>query len=688
MTSPPTENSTESKRERASEALPTDSSRLRWSEVPGQHALRVKVKLGVLIALLILHVVISWLAIVPGYLLIVEACYPWMTGDFSATGGLALWNGYDEFPSVELSHRHLPIHGGRVVPTYPYLFPVICLPFYRLWGFFGLFVVNALAFVGVVLLCLASARRMFRDLNLALNACFIFMLATFAWEYSQAAWPHTTSLLFVMAAFYLWVRAYHAETPMEAVVFAFFVGLVAGFAPGVRLESFLVLPCLLLPFLFVRPWRPYEALMIVIGALPGLAVLSATDYVKFGVFSPFTYGEGAGVPVHYMIIAVAVVLAAWVLTRSPLAALRNRKALLIVLAVVAGVIAGPGRLEGLRTVGSNAVVSLLDVRALDVSVKLPSLDRTPTGGMIYVGAHKKSLLQSMPFLVLLMVPLACMRRQREDMVDLCVLFLVPAVVVGYYTIFPHEYGGLCLNFRYFVSFLPFVAILCAYGIREMESQWGAPLGLAGWVAIVVLTGAAYWWLVWLPGTTLESLELPVLVVPLILAAFLLFLLAAGILVKTEGSRPLRVAAWVLLWMALAWGAFMAFFHDYPRHLRMRLVSELLGEQVLSLVPGASLFFSHPYLAPTLLEGHRIRIAFPGMDQGKDMPRLAEFHLSQGRRVFGVFSERFWARLEKRVFTRHSILPMFDVGAGAFLGEIRQRPEPTADQEGKPGQGGP
>ena len=101
----------------------------------GGRPLRVKVKLGLLIGLLSLHVIVSWVTIVPGYLLIDEVCYHWMARDFSATGGLDLWNGYDEFPSVELSHRHLPIHRGRVVATYPYLFPVICLPSYRLLGF-------------------------------------------------------------------------------------------------------------------------------------------------------------------------------------------------------------------------------------------------------------------------------------------------------------------------------------------------------------------------------------------------------------------------------------------------------------------------------------------------------------------------------------------------------------------------
>jgi hypothetical protein len=281
-----------------------------------------------------------------------------------------------------------------------------------------------------------------------------------------------------------------------------------------------------------------------------------------------------------------------------------------------------------------------------------------------------------------------MVRERKDTVNLAVLFLIPAVIVGYYAYFPHEYGGLCLNFRYFVSFLPFLAILCAYGIREMEVRWGSPPGPAVWVPVVAITAVLYWWLVLEPGATLESLELPLLAVPLFLAGFLLFLLAGGLLVATEGSRPLRASAWVVLWVAMAWASFTAFLHDYPRHQQVRLGGYVLGESILSHVSGDSLFFSHPFLAPTLIDGHRIRIAFPAMDRGRDMPKLINFHLDHGRRVFGAFPESFWTRLETEVLTRHSVHRIADIVEGAFLGEIRLRPEPPPEQGEKPRETGP
>jgi hypothetical protein len=60
-----------------------------------------------------------------------------------------------------------------------------------------------------------------------------------------------------------------------------------------------------------------------------------------------------------------------------------------------------------------------------------------------------------------------------------------------------------------------------------------------------------------------------------------------------------------------------------------------------------------------------------------MPRLINFHLAHGRRVFGAFSERFWTMLETQVLTSHTVQRMAHIGGGAFLGEIRLRSEPAA-----------
>ena len=144
------------------------------------------IKISILLALALVHIVISLFFIVPGYISIDEIVYHMATKNFAQTAGFELWNGYRASPSPEMYHSFFPPHQGRLVAMYPYLFPVLAAPVYRVAGFYGLFLVNAAAFLGVVLLCYGIAVRLLRDENLALNACLILALCTFAWEYSRS----------------------------------------------------------------------------------------------------------------------------------------------------------------------------------------------------------------------------------------------------------------------------------------------------------------------------------------------------------------------------------------------------------------------------------------------------------------------------------------------------------------------
>ena len=86
-----------------------------------------------------------------------------------------------------------------------------------------------------------------------------------------------------------------------------------------RLDAVLVFPALVLPFVFARPWRPREALMVLLGAVPGMLVLAIVNSIKFGAFNPFDYGEGPGSQqIDYfgvMLPVVGVLVAVWVITR-------------------------------------------------------------------------------------------------------------------------------------------------------------------------------------------------------------------------------------------------------------------------------------------------------------------------------------------------------------------------------------
>jgi len=135
-------------------------------------------KLKICFLLLFAHILISIFTIIPGYLSIDEATYHVMAKNFSESGGFEIWNGYREYPSPELESQFIFARNGRLVSQYPYLYPVLCMPFYRIWGYHGMFFINVIAFIGIVALCYAIAQKIFNDRNMSLNSCLILALAS------------------------------------------------------------------------------------------------------------------------------------------------------------------------------------------------------------------------------------------------------------------------------------------------------------------------------------------------------------------------------------------------------------------------------------------------------------------------------------------------------------------------------
>ena len=641
-----------------------------------------KIKLLALLVLLAGHVVASLWFIVPGYLSIDEALYHLMLKNFANTGGLEIWTGYQEFPSLELSHQFLRVHFGRPVSQYPYLFPVVALPFFKLAGFYGLFLLNSLAFVGVVVLCFATAQRLFGDIDLSLNACLVLILATFAWEYSQAAWPHETSLLFITGAFYLAVRAFFAMPGKQRWMFSLAAGLVAGFAPGIRMDAFLLLPCILLPFLFARPWRPVEALLICLAAVPGVSILAVTNYIKFGVLSPFSYGTGPtghtpAIPLTLVAAASAILFGAWVVTREAFMSAirgRGRGALGIAAAALILVVLVPQLRHLVYKILNGANMMLVDLRVLDIHAVEQALGRTSQGGLVYIGALKKSLLQSMPYLVVLVLPLIALFKRGKDFAALSMLFLPLAVVTSFFA-YSQDHGGLCLNLRFFLPALPFTSILAAYAMRRMHSEWGAGIGPLGWAGLILLTAAAYFFVMEDVPLTLDELEFALLVVPLLMAGFLLLLLLAGEFLKVQGAELLQKAAWVLLIVALTWSGAVAFCYDFPHHRRQRVTNYFLGEHALRVIPPDSVFFTAPYIDPfmRLIEKDGVRIALPGQDNFQDFPGIVAFYLEKGKRVFAVFPIQYWKRLNEGSLSNYTVTPLLRF-PGSYMAEISAKTE--------------
>lgn len=605
-----------------------------------------------------LHLGASLLLVAPGHLSVDEGTYHFMVRSWDRGRGVEVWNGYRETPSPELIAATFSVEGDRLVAVPPEIYPLLALPFYRLAGYRGLFALNALAFLALLALTADLARRLTGDGELALDACLLLALGTFLWDYAQAAWPHATSALFVLAAFSAAVRALDAAAGWRRWGWAAGAGLVAGLAPGIRLDAAFALPAVLLPFLFTRPVRWRSALAAAVGTLPGLVALAAVNAAKFGEWTPFTYGrEGSGANTglapYLPLIALGAVLltAAWGASRQPVAewlARRRWAVTAVAVLVAAAALALPAVRELALRLTDGAAQLLVDLRLRDPGIPEPALSRTAAGSMVYVGGLKRSLLQSCPYLTALVLPAVAAWRRRELRRPLLLLILVPAGFITPYALFAWH-GGMSLNLRYFVPTLPFLAILTAVAGHRLAA------GLSGrrWVGVAAAAGTAYAALFVLLLRTVgpwspERMQPLLLDLPLGLAAVLLLLLLATVALGTRTTAVLRRAALVTFALAVVHAGLATFAYDVPWSHRLRARNLEHSQRALPVVSTDSIFFA-PYPDPYfgLLEVDRLRLAVTGRDGFADFRRLVDHHLAAGRPVFASLPPPHWRHLASR-----------------------------------------
>ena len=626
-----------------------------------------RLRVGALLALAAGHLLASLFAVVPGYLSIDEATYHLMTKYLSETGGFEVWNGYRELPSPELVSASLVARGPRLVGRPPVLHPVLAVPFYRLAGYRGMFALNALAFAAAAVLVFLLAHRLFDDVDLALDAVLVTVLATFAWEHSQAAWTHASSLLFTLGAFTLAVSALLDEKPLRGATLALAGGVVAGLAVGIRLDSVFLLAAILLLFLFRSPWQPGRALAAMAGAAQPLALLAAINRQRFGTWSPLSMGREVGLPeiaryLPLLALGGVALTVTWALTRRPVRRwLRRRRAVPIVavaLTLVALAVPASRRLLGreLRGVYTLGV----DLRTLDLERREPAMLRSDNRAVIYIGGVKKALLQSCPYLILLLLPAGRMVRRRAGAAGgdrhpqagrLAVLFLMPAVYLGFYGQYSWH-GGLALNLRYLTAILPYTSILTAYALRQATAALGPARRHDRWLA---------------------AAELLVLTMPLALAgALLVALLVALRRGRPDGGRAVAALAAA----ALVWSSLTAFAYDVPLVRETRRFHLETSRRAGELITSDSLFFAD-FVDPffLLIEHDRVRIARPGLDRYHDMPRLAAHHLEAGRNVYGAFDPRVWKLLAEGPLAGFAIRPLWRAEAFTLARIVRDEAAP-------------
>lgn len=613
---------------------------------PAENILREmgSVRSGVLLLLLVAHIAFAAFAVVPGHLVSDEGLYHQMSRALADGHPFTVWTGYEEYPSREFYHwLHKISPDGQVLSQYPYLYPYLAWPFYQVAGFRGLFILNALAFVGVCGLTFATARRFYRDPRIAADAVIVMTVATYAWQYGHAAWSQMFAAAFVMGALYLAIRGLQSDRLRPACLFAAGSGLAVGFGSGIRLDVLFVTLALVAPFVFA--WRPRwrEALCIVAGLAPGIALLSLTNHVKFGTFNPFSYGVSSGgmavsgyVPL--LTLGAVVLATGWAVTRRGiwiwlagrrLPALAGGTAAALLAALV------------VPQIGSLAVSMLdglwqliVDFRLRDASLGGPALTRGPAGSIMYNGVVKKSLLQSLPWLPVLALPVIEAWREPERRPLLAVVTLAVAGFVGVYS-YRAWHGGYAFNLRYFVPLLPLFAVYGARGAHILADAVG--VSRAKHIATAVLATSLWLFLLY-RDPEIEATEAVTLNLPLALA----FLLTIVLAFRAFSVRRLSGIARTVLMVCFAWSAVIALANDFLKTYVVRLYHAETSAVLLQNMPPDSIVFAMYHQSFfALTDVPKARAAFVDRDDFRDFRPLLDFHMAAGRPAFAFFTDENW-----------------------------------------------
>ncbi|MBN1270155.1 MAG: hypothetical protein JXB04_11240 [Kiritimatiellae bacterium] len=600
----------------------------------------------VLFGAILLHLAATALVGVCGHLSVDEVGYHWMTKSVADGRPWTIDNGYEETPSPALevmTASTVKACNGHLHGKYPRGFPLLAAPLYRVMGLRALFLLNALAFAVVLILTWRLACR-YLDPAWSLVACGILALATYSWEYSQGAWPHMTALAFALGGILLGLGIPEEPRRGRGAVRALMAGLLMGIALWVRLDAVLLLGAVALIVLWARPVRLAEAALLGVGAAPALLALALDNHFKYGSWSPFFYGSGVvnmrwSSPLLTGVAILAVAMAMRALShRFPPRVSRSVFVLTVIAAAVALVVVrGPAR-QAVKWVRNTHAI-LADMGSLHGGRLEPAMARTASGGVVYIGRLKKALLQSAPYLTLL-VALALRRSRAPRGKPVWPLFVPVAVLVLAYG--PTAWhGGLCLNQRYLLPIFPFTSVLVTLVLRDLWEAEGhaqrRAMVLACLLALAVVVISCAWLFLARRGLHENIVTgLPALLSLLVGAGGALFGLGA-----VQKSRALRLSAMAVIGAALGWSIAVAFFYDFRGTAAQRRLNRTISTRVERELPAGSLVFIPFIDAFATLIDRDMMIANPWQDRFETFHRLTAHYRGLGVPVYLVtISDQF------------------------------------------------
>ncbi|MCZ6637642.1 MAG: glycosyltransferase family 39 protein [Alphaproteobacteria bacterium] len=433
-------------------------------------------KWGPLAALSLLFVAYGLFFAPAGFLTTDEFIYTAMTDRLVTSGTFFIANGYQETPSATLRLLFLTPTAQGLTPQYPAGYALISAPFFLLGGARGMMLLNTFAAIGLLMVTYRLAKLLFDDEDLALNAMLILALATFIADYAFAILPHALAGLFmVTAAYYTALAVRRVE---GANIYLLFAGLALGLGINIRVDVVLFAP-LLAAWLIGSARAPaIKVAMLALGMIPGLAGASWLNYLRFGSFSPITYGldgpRGSGgltALAAYQELLPLLIIGVLAVIAFGFAKVRDlflgwRGFLIAALAIAIVVLAPPTAGLAAR-VFKGLYVLLVDLQSYDYVERYSGLSTLVDGKWIlFSGNVKKALFESLPFAGFLALPLAKIFGAR-DRASYVLCALLP---FGWFAFFGINqwHGGQSTNMRYFSTQLPYLAILAAAAWREIR----------------------------------------------------------------------------------------------------------------------------------------------------------------------------------------------------------------------------
>jgi hypothetical protein len=525
------------------------------------------------------------LLIVPGVFTVDEANHlAWLV---SLRSGRLTLPGTDALPGSSELLFFDPVPdvrpGARASSVVPPLYGLFALPF-SLAGWTGLFLLNLTAWLVTIGLVRAAARRAGASQPAAWIGALAFALAGFSLEYAVGVWPHALAACLSLSAF---VAALHAAE-RDRVRWAYAAGLLAGVAAGVRYQHIVTAGLIGLALLTDPMRRIRKAIAYAAGVALPLALYAVVNSLRAGILNPVSKGRGY------------VTLSGLAPSASPWDPLRSFAAYV-----------------------------------LDFSMQrhTPLWEQmggrwSNTGALMVLSAVKKALLQSAPWVLMVMVAIgAAWLRGQPASPARRVLRSAGIVMAGVLLLFAfagtNRQDGWCHNPRYLFDLIPLAALALALLVERTGMRWrplavGAAAGGLG--ALVPLTFS--------PDSAVRQFALMYVPLLLAVASVVLFVVARG--------RP-RVHRWLApaMGVLLGWASAVHLGDDLPAARALRLTNLNKLSSVAALlpdVPVALIAQRAVALGPLLLE-RDVVIASTWPDHGRDAPALVEAFQRAGRRVF-------------------------------------------------------